>query len=1236
MGGVVGRRRGRTGCRKARRLWSAVVMSTLLAGIPAWGTMSASAARATERTPAASGARAAAAKAVQTGERQEVVEQRTEYATTYANPDGLTFTLEQSAVPVRVRQSDGSWVTPDTTLIRRADGSVGPKAAVAALSFSGSGDGEGLVKVSKSGRSLGVGWPGVLPTPTLTGATARYADVLPGVDLQLTAEVEGYREVLIVKTAEAAASAELKKLQFPVKTERLTLRKEGLGSLSAVDENGTTVFRSPAARQWDSAGDRVTKNVPAPRPSDALLSEDADGESTPDPASGPGNGDASTVLPVHTDAESITVVPDAAMLTGEDAVFPQYIDPDVSWGESERTLLSSGPDTSYNFSGGTDGKGVGRCSIYVTGGVGYVCSETSYANRMYFEFAPTQLAGKRVLDATFRVTERWSMSCVPSTVDLVRTGNISSATRWPGPASSGWDVMVDRTVSAGRGTACSPDQPDAPIEFHDDSKQAYENLTPTVQSFAAGTFSRLTLMLKAHDENDPNSWKRFDDDAVLDVTYVGLPAPPTSAGIVEGTGISCETNPADPDVISDPTPTMTATAQTVAGGESEASLRAHFYVQKKNSDGTWGVATEPVRPSAGFVRDNQAVAVSSPITLSEGPLYRMAVFTRSYYNGDTSLIESHSTLTTKGWCYFLVDTTAPKAPSITFDGPYTLCLPDACAPGGGPGIKGNFTFAPASGDRNAAYQYKLSSSPSWSAPITGATVQAGVTPQLAGTQQLQVRAQDSVGSGRWGAKAIVEFKVAEGQEATGRWHFDDQPPGSTVTTALDSATEGVRHPATLNTAAGAGWSTFARRGDGDRSLFLNDTSDTAHQAGYAATQAPAVNTQSSFTVSAWAYLTDDSAYRGVLSQMGSDSSGFSLYYSPSVKRWVFLWTWNEGGVQKQLGVNAESAGVPLKAWTHLAGVYDKNARTISLFVNGRRQGTPVALPAASLAQTTDGVMQFGRRSSKFNEFKEYWRGRVDEVAVWQRPLTDEGIATESRLLDSSNNPAVELTAAWNPAGASGATLPDTTTGYGRTLTLSGGATLDGEAIVLDGLNGAATTPGPLVDDTGSFTVTSEVALNKTALMAKPDGYSGQILGQRSADGSSWGLWYHRDGSTTEVDDDGNQVLVPQGYWEFGRLNTDGSFTAVQSDTAAETGSPVQLTGVYDAITGEIHLYLKSTESGAGATHAFTAVAGTGDFAVGEGYVAGAWDHYAPAALTDIRLWAGAVANEAQLAAVVGE
>ncbi|MFJ8822755.1 LamG-like jellyroll fold domain-containing protein [Streptomyces sp. NPDC102467] len=1105
---------------------------------------------------------------------------------------------------------------------------------MADVSFSGGGDGSDLVKVAEDGKSLRVGWPGRLPEPTLDGPSALYADVILGVDLKMTATTEGYREVLIVRTAEAAAGDALKKLDFPVQARGLTLQGGVGGGLNAVDENGNAIFRSPAARQWDSAGGTASARAAVSSRGSAEDPVAADGDLTPDPAAGPGDGDASVVLPVSADGDSITVVPDAGLLTGDETVLPAYIDPDISWGESERTLLSSDGDTFYNFSGGDDGEGVGYCGTYVTGGYAYVCG-SGYKQRMYFEFAPTALRGKRVLDATFRVTERWSMSCDNTTVQLVRTPNISSSTKWPGPTSN-WDIMGDRTVSAGRGSACDPSEPDAPIEFHDDPKQSYENLTNTVKAFAAGDFSRFTLMLKAYNESDPNGWKRFDDDAVLDVDYVGVPATPTSPGVLSGEVSSCETDAGDPDVLSDPTPTLTAVAQTQAGGESGANLRTHFYVQKKSSDGTWGTVTEPMRPSSGYVGDGDRVSVSSPVTLSEGASYRMGVFTRSYYNNG-SFLESPSTAASKGYCYFKVDTTAPKAPVIGFGTTYTPCAANVCAASGGPGVKDDFTFAPASGDAGTVvgYRYKLSSSTSWSSTVSGATVKKAIAPALAGTQVLQVRALDNVGSGRWGATASVRFNVLESQGASGRWHFDDGDPGSTVASGADTATaEGARHAATLYT-TGAGWSSFGRRGDGDRSLWLNDTSDTSRHSGYAATSAPAVNTQSSYTVSAWAYLTDSSDYRTILSQTGSDSSGFSLYYSSGVKRWVFRFTWTDStGTRHFVAQNAAAEGVVLKTWTQLAGVYDAEHKTIQLYVNGRSQGSPVAVPSGGEKQTPDGVMQFGRASYTSGTYLDYWRGRVDEVAVFQQALEPGDIAKEARLLNGTDTAtATELVAAFNPEGASGTTLTDTTSGYGRSLTLTGGAFLDGEAIVLDGVDDAATTAGPLVDETGSFTVSTEVELDQAALNAKGTGFIGQVMGQRSADGSAWGVWYEQTGTETRFDDDDNPYEVPVGFWRFGRLGADGTFTAVDSDSAAVVGSRVRVTGVYDAQAGTIAMYLDSTQNDTDTS--YTAAVGSGDFAVGKGFVNGAWGHYLPGRISDIRVWAGAAADGTQIDTLVG-
>lgn len=71
-------------------------------------------------------------------------------------------------------------------------------------------------------------------------------------------------------------------------------------------------------------------------------------------------------------------------------------------------------------------------------------------------------------------------------MDLVRTDNISASTTWSSRPKER-DLMVDRHVSAGRGSLCDPDSPDAAIEFNDNPDESNENLTPTVRDFAAAS-----------------------------------------------------------------------------------------------------------------------------------------------------------------------------------------------------------------------------------------------------------------------------------------------------------------------------------------------------------------------------------------------------------------------------------------------------------------------------------------------------------------------------------------------------------------------------------------------------------------------------------------------------------------------------------------------------------------------------------------------------------------------------
>ncbi|RPK77562.1 MULTISPECIES: LamG domain-containing protein [unclassified Streptomyces] len=1175
------------------------------------------------------------------------MEERTERETVFANPDGTTFTLEKSVAPVRVATQGGGWVKPDATLVKNTDGSVGPKAAAVGLSFSSGGtDGE-LVTIAEGTQSVSLGWPGALPAPRLDGARAVYENVLPDVDLVLTATVEGFRQVLEVKTAEAAANPALNRIEYRLGAENLTVRAGAGGGVDALDGNGRPVFRSPAARMWNSAGDdaapaaaQQSLYLAGPTQADAGEPVPAGPAEEGDPLAGPGAGDTSSVLDLAVTEKTVTVTPDPELLSATDkSDFPLYIDPSIELNESERTVLSSDGDVFWNFSGGDNGMSVGKCGSAVIGGISYYCG-SGYVNRMYFEFDPANLKGKHILDARFDITETWSFSCDARWVDLERTNNISPSSKWPGPTKL--DQMGDRNVSAGRGSNCSPSQPRAPIKFHDNAAEPDENLTPTVRNFAAGKISRLTLMLMAKDEKDTVSWKRFDDDAVLSVDYVGKPAKPSAIGLVTGSSQTCTTNESAPAIATDPTPALTATTQTESGGERGASLRIVMSLDKKTGT-TWTKAVEDMLVPSTPVGDNFKATDSFSATLEENTVYRYRAWIRSYYG--SQYLAGPSNASTTGWCYFKVDSKAPKPPTITFNatGPYSLCLPNACVPGGKPGQAGSFTLGPAAGDVNTAYRYKLSTDTAWSAYVPGATVKIAPVPPTSGTITLDVEAKDNNGPG---AHNSVDFVVKEGDGPVGRWNFHD-----TGNEAVDSSTTDPKLQDNATLAGGAVRTTQGRRGEitvkpatestpaekvTDNGLSLNGTT------GYAATAGPVIDTRASYTVAAWVRLGSASQDATVLGQNGVNRSPFHLGYEQSTKKWSFREATADtpaGGTPSYQRVSSKNQAVP-KVWTHLAGVFNSMDKTISLYVNGRLQGTTPF--AASWAAT--GPLQIGRAQSS-GTYADYFPGVVDEAAVWQEALTDLQVKQESRLLDADRKPAAELVASWNPAQATGTSLTNSAPGYDGTLSLSSGASLVGDELVLDGTAGAGSASGPVVDDSGSFTVTTQAVVDAAGMVKKPDGYRAQILGQRTATGSSWSLWFEKTGTRQEpaldendepvIDENGNPVnkTVPVGQWHFGRLTADGTGASVVSGEDAVLDSEVRLTGIYDAQDGTIQLYLTADPQSKDPV-AYTAQVGTGEFSVGKGYL-GAWGNYLPGRIGDIRIWSGALGDEAQVSDIVG-
>ncbi|QXE35631.1 laminin G domain-containing protein [Streptomyces sp. GMY02] len=706
-----------------------------------------------------------------------------------------------------------------------------------------------------------------------------------------------------------------------------------------------------------------------------------------------------------------------------------------------------------------------------------------------------------------------------------------------------------------------------------------------------------------------------------------VPAAPTEQGVVQGSGPLCSTDITAPAVVADPTPRMTARLDTVPGSEQAGYLRAEFTVQSRQTNGSWTEVASLAVPSAGYVTAGQAVVGSAEATLVEGTLYREAASTLSYTADGTRHIRSHSTAHTTGWCYFTVDPTAPRPPKVTLGAPYIDCAVE-CSPEGGPGIAGSFSFEPADGDSPvAAYQYRLGST--WSETVHGSTVRLDIAPPDSGLTVLQVRAQDGIG--RWGLATRVTFNVALPSTAVGTWHFSDGKPGDGSTTAADTATgPGERHTAEL-ASADADWSPLGRLGDGDGALALGGTT------GHASTEGPAVDTSRSFAVSAWVFATGLGRDRTVLSQTGADGSGFGLGYSETAGTWQFQRTWNDGGTRETA---AAVAGTPATAgvWTYLAGSYDSAAHTLTLYVNGRPQGAPVAVPAVDTEPGADGDLEFGRVvAAAPGGYEAHWSGRLDEVGVWQRALSARDVRVDAQLLDvNSTSRATAQVAAWDPAGASGTALADTASGYGRTLTLDGGARLDGGAIELDGVDGAASTAGPVVDPSGSFTVTTRVRLDTGALAALPAGSMVQVVGQRSPDGSAWGIW-SRVGRMEVLDPETSDlVTVPTAQWMFGRATADGTFTGVSEQEAqildgTTPDRSIQVTGVYDAPNGTAALYVGDRRQG---EIPFVNEAGVGDLTIGKAHGSGAWAHYLPGRVEDIRLWAGAMDTNT-LVSVIG-
>jgi RHS repeat-associated protein len=382
-----------------------------------------------------------------------------------ANANG-TLTYTTSATPRWVKQN-GSWVSADADLVLNKDGSLSPKAAESGLTFSRGGDTE-LAKATSSQGSMTVTWPTKLPAPTYSGPTATYADVLPGVNLVVTAEVTGgFEQSLIVENATAAKDPGLAKLVLDLSLSKgLTSSADKSGNVTVKNSKGKAVFASAAPRAWDSS--KHAKPV---------------------------------AVPVTYASGKATMTAPSALLDAKSTVFPVTIDPSYTvsqawegYGETQSAYPTSAElNATYNsdVNVGYDGGGIDR-GYYVFG-------------------LPSAADGSttNVISATVTATAvaTYTSSSVAHTINAYYTSQYSSTSTWnSAPTNLAGPEAVNFTT-----TSTAPNQ------------TVSINVASWVQTDLDAYGWQFSLGLINANETDTNQYVSFAAYPTLSITYDQAP-----------------------------------------------------------------------------------------------------------------------------------------------------------------------------------------------------------------------------------------------------------------------------------------------------------------------------------------------------------------------------------------------------------------------------------------------------------------------------------------------------------------------------------------------------------------------------------------------------------------------------------------------------------------------------------------------------------------------------------------
>lgn len=669
--------------------------------------------------------RAASEEAKRTGAPVVVEELTTPTSEVTALPSGL-FSAHLSSAPVRV-QENGRWTELDASLRRLPDGRLAPRSDLGDLIISGGGaEGSVLASYTSDQHSFVVKTPVDLPTPSVDGVLATYAEVFPGVDLVVKASTEGFSHNWVVKTTAATQDPRVRDLALPLEIDGLETRREN-GGISFVDGDGVRQFWTPAPMMWDSASAR----------SDADDTTAAVRDSAAAVADGPTQGDEVASVTAAIDGDELRLRADQSLLDNPAAVLPIVIDP---------VITSPHPRNGWtavwnNF----PAKSFWKTDHSL--GAGYEGYQQFKVVRSYFRFNIDALGGKHIVRADMNVRQIHAASCSARPTQVYRTGAIGSGTTW-NKQPKRYELQSANSLTTGCGSGAG---------------KVGWNVTPGIKTLVASSAATANFMIRAKDESDKIAWKQFDDSgADVVVQYVTPPKVPTGLFIKAASKTyPCGTSEATAPVIGASTVIIGATVSSVDAG---ATLNGVFRrtdlgtgldapTDAVGTNATPGVQSQ-MGWTTGTVNKSQRFQVRTRVSWSSGGA---TSYLYSAFNGV--------------WCYFKTDVTSPPPPTITPIS-FAECAspesPDQCPALGQTHTSGTVTVKSATSD-GVRYHWRLNGGAEQSIATTaGAERTLTLNPDRV-VNNLVVWTEDGANKS---LPSYLTFRVDKRQPEA-RWAFDD-------------------------------------------------------------------------------------------------------------------------------------------------------------------------------------------------------------------------------------------------------------------------------------------------------------------------------------------------------------------------------------------------------------------------------------------------------------------------------